>query len=222
MERFEEDFFRSLLMQEARAMADFEREDGRLMLQGSRPDYDPLTASELSGPKGDATIYSAEKATEMISNRYRRMGPFAARVVPGLMSNGRTRKILQDQHDLGVKDWELVLILFNITLNRSLQVDPREMSAAAYGDLRKRMATMSEKLLEGTAAPPFRSEWLKAEELPIVMQVSIGTVAQSWGLSVLRRTPDFNAIRKLLVDRFRHLEDDVAHDDWFGWKAAQG
>ncbi len=84
------------------------------------------------------------------------------------------------------------------------------------------MAIMSEKLLDGTAAPPFESEWLKADEFPMHMQVSVGPVAQSWGLSVQRPTPDFDAIRKLLVDRFRHLEDDVAHDDWFGWKAAQG
>jgi hypothetical protein len=209
------------LMQEARAMADLEREDGPLTIQGARPDYDPRTASELSGPKSNAIIYSAAKATEMISNRYRRMGPFAARVVPGLMSNGRTRKILQDQHDIGVKDWELVLILFNIALNRSVSVDPPGMSAAAYDDFRKRMATMAEKLLDGTAASPFESEWLKADELPMHMRVSIGPIAQSWGLSVRRRTPDFDAIRKLLVDRFRHFEDDVKHDDWFGWKEAQ-
>jgi hypothetical protein len=150
------------------------------------------------------------------------MGPFAARVVPGLISNSRTRKIFQDQHDLGVKDWELILILFNIALNHSIQVDPRGMSAAAYGDLRKRIATMSERLLDGTAASRFESEWLTAEELPMHMRVAIGTVAQSWGLSVQRSTPDFDAIRKLLVNRFRHFDDDVEHDDWFGWKAAQG
>lgn len=49
------------------------------------------------------------------------------------------------------------------------------------------------------------------------MKASIGPVAQSWGLSVQRQTPDFDAIRNLLVDRFRLLEDDVTHDNWFGW-----
>lgn len=210
------------LMQEARAMADFEREDGPLAIQGTRPDYAPLAAPELGGPQGNAIIYSAEKATEMISNRYGRMRAFAARVVPGLMSDSRTRRILKEQHDLGVKDWELVLILFNIALNRLVQMDSRGMSAAAYADFKKRMATMSEKLLDGTAASPFANEWLNADELPMHMRVSIGPVAQSWGLSVQRQTPDFDAIRKLLVDRFRHREDDVAHDDWFGWDDAHG
>ena len=36
-----------------------------------------------------------------------------------------------------------------------------------------------------------------------------------WGLNVLGPTSDFAAIRKLLVERFHHLEDDVPHDDWW-------
>ncbi|MGF9564999.1 hypothetical protein AAIH70_15905 [Neorhizobium sp. BT27B] len=210
------------LMEEARSMADFEREGGPLAIQGSRPNYAPLASSELGGPTGNAITYSAEKATELISNRYGKMGAFAARVIPGLMSDTRTRKILKEQHDLGVKDWELVLVLFNIALNRSVRVDPRGMSAAAYADYKKRLATIPEKLLAGTGVVPFENEWLNAGELPMQMQATLGPVAQSWGLSVLRQTPDFDALKKLLVDRFRHREDDVAHYDWFGWNDIQG
>lgn len=50
------------LMQEARQMADFEREDGPLTVRGARADYVPLAATELSGAKGNAVVYSAEKA----------------------------------------------------------------------------------------------------------------------------------------------------------------
>ncbi|TAV48365.1 hypothetical protein ELI30_08645 [Rhizobium leguminosarum] len=209
------------LMQEARAMADFERQDGPLLIQGSRPEYEPLAAPELNGPQGSAIIYSAEKAKEMISNRYKKLGAFAARVVPALMSDSRTREILKEQHDVGVKDWELVLILFNIAFNRSVRVDPRGMSAEAYAALKQRMAAKSQKIIDETAAIPFENEWLNADELPMHMLVTIGPVAQSWGLSVQRQTPDFDAIRKLLIDRFRHQEDDVAHDDWFGWNRSQ-
>lgn len=205
------------LMQEAREMADFEREDGPLTIQIVRPDYPPLAAPELSDPKGDAVIYSAEKAAEMISNRYKKMGTFAARVVPGVMSDSRTRKILKEQHDLGVKDWELVLILFNIFFNRSVQADPRRMSITAYADFKKHMLNMSEKLLNGTILQPFKNEWLNADEFLMQMRMSTSLIAQSWGLSIQRLMPDFDAIRKLLIERFHHLEDDVPHEDWFGW-----
>lgn len=208
------------LMQEARAIADFEREDGPIAIQGTRPDYTPLAASELSGPKGNAILFSAEKSTEMISNRYRRMGAFAAQVAPGLISDNRTRRILKEQHDLGLKDWELILILFNIAINRSVQLESRGIyTAATIANFKERMVMMSEQLL---AAPHFENGWLSADELQMSMCASIASVAQSWGLSVKRQTPDFVAIRKLLVDRFRHHEDDVTHDDWFGWNEAQG
>lgn len=76
---------------------------------------------------------------------------------------------------------------------------------------------MSEKLLDGTVAPPFDSEWLNAEEFPMQMRFTTGPIAKSWGLSVQRQTPDLDAIRRLLIDRFHLRTDDVAHDDWFGW-----
>jgi tetratricopeptide (TPR) repeat protein len=209
------------LMSEARAMADFEREDGPLEIQSTRPAYAPLAAPELDGPKGNAIIYSADKAAEMISNRYRRLGPFAARVVPSLMYDSRTKRILTGMHELGVKDWEIVLILFNIALNKSLRIDPHAMSSASHGRLMKDMATMSKKLLDGTDASPFQNEWLNDDELTMGMRASIGPVAHSWGLNVQRQTPDFDAIRNLLIDHFRHHKDDVAHDDWFGWNEVQ-
>lgn len=204
------------LMQEARALTDFEREDGPITIQSIRPDYTPLAALELVGPKDNAIMYSAEKACEMILNRYERMGAFAARVIPSLVRESRTRRILKEQHDRGVKDWELILLLFNIALNRSIQAAAHGVPVT-YADIKKRMATMSEQLLDGKATLQFENEWLTADELPMHMQLSIGPIAISWGMSVQRQTPDFDGIRKLLIDRFRHHEDDVEHPDWFGW-----
>lgn len=205
------------LMSEARAMADFEREDGPIKISELRPNYEPLAAPELNGVIGNAVIYSTAKAEEMISNRYRKLGPFASRVAPILMGNLRTKQILKDLHDKGFKDWELINLLFSIAINRVAPINPREINKFGFEAIRKQQANSVENLLNGTG-PSFCAEWLNEVELPFHIRANIGPIANSWGLEVQRQTPDLDAIKILLIDRFRHLEDDVEHQNWFGWQ----
>lgn len=204
------------LMEEARAMADYERHAGPLTLAGPRPSIEPLEHNLMRGPQGDAVLYSRTKAMEMIANRYAKLGPYAARVVPGLMRNARTRAVLKAEHDRGVRDWELITIILNIALNQSARADPATIRAGGMDAYRRKLEAESQVLLSG-GGPPFDPAWLTSEDWPIHVRTFIMAVTKSWGLVNHRQTPNFDAFRALLERRFHHMDDDLPHDDWFEW-----
>lgn len=204
------------LMEEARAMADYERDAGPLTVAGPRPSIEPLEQQLMIGPRGDAVLYSKVKAMEMIANRYRRLGPYAAQVVPGLMQVPRIKAMLQAQHDRGIKDWELITIILNVALNQLVKADPSRISAGGMDAYRRALAAAGEVFMSG-GGPPFDPAWLRAEDWSMHERTFTMAVTSSWGLVSNRQTPNFDAFRALLENRFHHLDDDFPHDNWFGW-----
>ncbi|SHF09432.1 hypothetical protein SAMN02745157_1623 [Kaistia soli DSM 19436] len=204
------------LMEEARAMADHERDAGPLTVAEPRPSIEPLEHQLMVGPQGDAVLYSKTKAMEMIANRYAKLGPYAARVMPGLMRDPKIRAMLQAEHDRGIRDWELITIILNIALNQSVRADPARVRVDGMDAYRSQLAAESQVLLSG-GGPPFDPAWLKSEDWPMHVRTFIMAVTNSWGLVSNRQTPNIDAFRTLLERRFHHLDDDLPHDNWFGW-----
>ncbi|MFH2017564.1 MAG: hypothetical protein ABIK36_17270 [Pseudomonadota bacterium] len=141
---------------------------------------------------------------------------YAARIVPGLMRDPRTKAMLQVEHDRGIKDWELITIILNIALNRSANADSARIRAGGMDAYRRELAAASQVLLSG-GGPPFDPSWLSTEEWPMHVRTFIMAVTSSWGLVRNRQTPNFDAFRALLENRFHHRDDDLPHENWFGW-----
>ncbi|MEZ2224565.1 hypothetical protein [Rhizobium sp. RCC_161_2] len=110
----------------------------------------------------------------------------------------------------------MITIILNIALNQSAKADPSRISAGGMDAYRRELAAASEVLMSG-GGPPFDPAWLRSEDWPMHVRTFIMAVASSWGLVSNRQTPNFDAFRALLENRFHHLDDDLPHDNWFGW-----
>lgn len=63
--------------------------------------------------------------------------------------------------------------------------------------------------------PSYDSEEFTLETARMTWLAGTAAVLQTWGLSNHRRTPDFDAIKRLLDTRYMNSSDDIPHDDPF-------
>jgi hypothetical protein len=122
-------------------------------------------------------------------------------------------------HRAGWKDWHLLNVVANLTINHRL--------ALRYGAITADRARQM--------ADAFRAEALRAEEpgdpripsaqiTPDAMEQGIRLVAMSslhrWGLALHHGTTDSDAIMQLLAERYGFWDDDEPHPDPFNGQLA--
>ncbi|AVH45529.1 hypothetical protein [Agrobacterium tumefaciens] len=176
---------------------------------------EPLESTELK-PIGSAKLYSREQSLEMIGNRYRRLGDFASRIAPRINSSPQAKAVLQVMHDQGVRDWEILVILFNTAMQRHLGPLNETLRRNSERAVQKIMQDAHKAVL-ADPNPAFDASDLLSETWEMQKFVTVMAMSQSWGLEIHRATPDISAVRQLLVERFHHQEDDIDHPDYFGW-----
>jgi len=183
----------------------------------ARPE--PPEAEPLAWRDGPGPGYSREKADEFLGNRYRRMMPFAKQWGPRLMQDPKIAAILRRMHADGMPDWQIIAVLFNIALQHHVEAEAgAPVSAAAQ--MRSQVNDLLDRLEAGEALDVDPSVFT-AERIEGQRKVQIGAAANTWELVLNRQTPDFEALKRLLDERFAHSADDIPHDDVFRWSEAE-
>lgn len=180
------------------------------------PEIAPLAAPALQWNARLSAKYSKEASLTAITNRYENMQAFARTVAPAIMANARTKALMVDLRKMGLRDWYILLILHNMALNRRLNEAGIENAADPEAVVR---ATNKVSFADSKAGKlTLEPDTIHQDEIDMVRLACIYNVAETWGLANHRMTPDFQAIQRLLTDRFNFLIDDVAHEDVFGWE----
>ncbi len=63
--------------------------------------------------------------------------------------------------------------------------------------------------------PPFDLSMLTEQRMRMQLKVGVPAAFKTWGLACHRSTPDFNAMKRLLDERYKHSTDDIPHIDPF-------
>jgi hypothetical protein len=179
----------------------------------------PLAHTELAWPDGPAPGYSAEKASIALNNRYSRTRSLAETVVPQLMANPASWNALEEQHRLGLPDWQLINAIFNFTLNASME---EELGGPLLGGTPDPSGVMQRaiKRMEAGDMPSIDPAKFDAAFLKFQMDLNVMATLKSWGLELHRQTPDGAAIRRFLNARYNNSTDDIPHEDHFGWASS--
>jgi hypothetical protein len=61
--------------------------------------------------------------------------------------------------------------------------------------------------------PPFDLSIPTEQRMRMQLKLSIPAAFNTWGLMSHRRTPDFDAMKRLLDERYQHSADDIPHPD---------
>jgi len=176
----------------------------------------PLEAPELAWRTGPASTYSKEVAKEHLENRYRRMTPYLRSVAPTLIADPQTHILLENLHQNGLLDWQIMAIIFNLGLQAHmarLGVTGAEHSAEAF------KAAYFEQLeaFENQENGIFDPTWLTKEAAELQEKMLTVAASKTWNVKNRRQTPDFVAIKRILDERFNHSSDDIEHENIFRW-----
>ena len=63
--------------------------------------------------------------------------------------------------------------------------------------------------------PPFDLSELTEQRIRMQLKLGIPAAFNIWGLRCHRRTPDFDAMKRFLDERYQHSADDIPHPDPF-------
>lgn len=175
-------------------------------------EFEPLESDQLKWLDKDGPGYSEERAKEFIVNRYKNAFNPVRLTLPRLLKNERFRRVITQLRNKGYLDWEILLLISNICLNyRVNQLIP----TGAPLDEQKEIGQSLMFREETESDMDVPASVFTQENIAIQEKFQFATIAKTWGLELHQKTPDFNAIEKLLDVRYHNSEMDVEHEDIF-------
>lgn len=174
-------------------------------------DLTPIEPEELKWRSSLGPGYSREKANEFLHNRYETSLPAIGITLSKLLGNDRSRKIIEGLKREGLLDWQILVITASIVAQYQVQkefpgVDPRGLTKQIQSRIYR---------AERRSDPDFDLSEFSIERVEMQKKTLAPAALMTWGLAINRRTPDFDAIKRLLDIRYRHSSDDLPHDDPF-------
>ncbi|WP_024805636.1 hypothetical protein [Nocardia sp. BMG51109] len=173
------------------------------------------SAPQMQPRTGPGPGYSLEKARTILTERYEILPISIRHTIPHLLSGPEVRELFQQLRDEGWKDWHLLNVVVNMTVNHRLTLrhGPLTMDDAP----RLTHAFHAEAMREEHANDPRISP---DAITPETMDMGIRLVAVSslhrWGLTMHHNTDETGSIMDILASRYGFWNDDVPHRDPFG------
>jgi hypothetical protein len=193
------------------------QEDARSRFEGFRRDEPwPIESHrDLGWFDGPGPSYDRAQALEAIGERYRRAMLSAGHSIRRLVADARGRTLLEAYRDQGAKDWEIVTTLANLVMNQRLPEGSENDD-----DLMRTQALALLEMVENPIDAIDLTE-LTADRLDLQRRYFLVAHLRSWGVE-LPLAANWNGVERFLVERYRIREDDVDHEDIFGWAEHPG
>jgi hypothetical protein len=180
---------------------------------GDPEEFSPREAAELAPRSTAGPGYSQAWALDAIQARYQHFAAVTRYTLPRALSDPAAGALLRRLADEGRPEWIILMALANTVMNHRL-LKPGRTSACFPGEQWKSLA-QKEIRREEQPGDPSPSAAEICDALPVQLNLVAATVAQFWGLTLNRETPDFEAIEALLRTRYRYWADDTDHASHF-------
>jgi hypothetical protein len=168
--------------------------------------------SELAWTEGLGPTYSEREALESVRLRYIRLTDCVGVTARRLTQDISTRGILLEMHNRGKKDWEILSLIGNIAMNWRLGLAETEEIDAEMITRGKVAFEITETVETALDPSAFTPELFASYET-----VFLAAHMDSWQLRPFARFFDQTAFEKFMTVRYRMREDDLPHEDIFGW-----
>lgn len=169
-------------------------------------------AQSLAWRTGPGPGYTEKYSKEQIANRYAKaIGPVRLSLgyLNGLQEFQEFVAALRKQ---GYRDWHILLLIANVAFNKrsalaSNYVPGSDIDKQAMATAFAREETKEDRLLT----------MHDLQSIPIEMQlrIQLSTLCSTWRLIFKSRTPDFDALKIVLTERYGYMSDDVPHEPLF-------
>ncbi|MEV4201928.1 hypothetical protein [Micromonospora globbae] len=163
----------------------------------------PLAASTRIG-----TGYDRDEAVQAIRERYEVANETLRYTLPRLLADDTCRATIVRLREAGWLDWQILVVLVNAAWNwRMFKAGIRP----GVGDPAEAMRLAREP--ETTESPEIPLQVFSDVALAIHIKMQPATVARRWGLRGRQESAGEEAMRDLLMRRYRYGEDDIPHRD---------
>ncbi len=185
----------------------------RPLVHADRPT--PRAASLHLNPRSSpGPGYSVEKAHAILAERYEVLPIPIRHTLPALLQDERVRGLFNSLREEGWKDWHLLTVVMNLTVNHRIEARCGSLTVERLGQLRE--AVFDEALREERPDDPRISP---AEISRDVMMHRIHMAAVSslrrWGLVLHHGDTSADPVMQVLEHRYGFWTDDIPHDDPF-------
>jgi hypothetical protein len=165
----------------------------------------------LAGP---GPRYSIEKAHAILAERYEILPISIQYTIPNLLMEPHVRQLFTELRAEGWKDWHLLNVLVNLTVNHRLTLKHGHITAE---NARRMAEAFHAEALRPEA--PDDPQITPDQITRTVMEQGIGVIAISslhrWDLTLHHGTSDPAPIIQLLAERYGLWADDTPHPDPF-------
>jgi len=170
-------------------------------------EYDLLKWVDEDGPG-----YSEELAKKIVINRYENAIKPIRYTLQRLLGNEDFRYQINRLKKEGYLDWQILLLIFNITLNYKLnQLITRDTPLDKRNQIYESLISSEEEENDVEVSPSLFTQ----EIFEFQWKFQLGAIAKTWGLELRQKTPDFKALERFLDVRYHNSEIDVDHNDIF-------
>ncbi len=201
-------------LRELMKLAQPERLDFPKLKTEARPtlhtEFQPMEPDELKWRTGPGPGYSRSLAEQHLRNRYENVTHGLRLTLPRIVDNDHCRRMLLRLRAEGFPDWQLLSALLSIVAQWQVEA---KLGHPLSHPAQKRL--VGDRILrdEQDYDPPFDLGVLTEDEIRFRLKMNTPAALNTWGLTSHRQTPDFDAIKRLLDERYRHSADDIPHAD---------
>jgi hypothetical protein len=168
--------------------------------------------SELAWTDGLGPTYSEREALESVRLRYIRLLNCVGVTARRLAQDTSTRGVLLGMHNRGIKDWEILSIIGNIAMNLRLGFTETEEIDDELIARGKAACEITETVQTALDPSAFTPELFASHETAF-----LAAHMDAWQLRPLAGFFDQAAFEQFMTVRYRMREDDLPHEDIFGW-----
>jgi len=186
--------------------------------------YRPLVHAERTNPRvasphlnprsGSGPGYSVEKAHTILAERYEVLPIPIRHTLPVLLQDERVRDLFNSLREEGWKDWHLLTVVMNLTVNHRIEARHGPITVERLGQLRE--AVFDEALREERPDDPRISPTEITREVMLKrIQLAAVTSLRRWGLVLHHGDTSTDAVMHVLEHRYGFWTDDIPHGDPF-------
>lgn len=171
-------------------------------------------APSMQPRTGRGPGYSTEKAHAILAERYEILPISIKHTIPSLLSNPGVRDLFRELRNAGWKDWHLLNVVVNLTINHRLAL--RHGMITTDRAMQMADAFHAEALrAEQPNDPRIASEQITREGMEQGIRLVAVSSLHRWGLTLHHGTANSDAIMQVLAERYGFWKDDIAHPDPF-------
>ena len=173
----------------------------------SQKEIEEIGPNNALGP-----TYDQINAKIAIVRRYQIWAPYVRHTVRNLMRDSVSRKALQNLRGRGMKDWQILSIIGNISFAVRAPVDYSDGITAA-----KMKASQEAIALVESEDSSLGPNILSPEMLRLQEATFVSLLLNQWELDGNTSLIENTGTEKFLIDRYRIYDDDTEHENLFDW-----